>query len=91
MCSVLYVCIERFHMTSQISWEVWVAMLVFHIFQDDGKSPERLCEQPWSLSEETLLWKDFFCWYQSHVNSRQSVWSRLFAMGRILGFSGYYF
>ena len=78
--------IERFHMTSQISREIWVAMLVFHIFQDGGKSPERLCEQPWSLSEETLLWKDFFCCYRSHFNSRQSVWSRLVATGRILGF-----
>ena len=84
--SYLKFAIERFHMTSQISREIWVAMLVFHIFQDGGKSPERLREQPWSLREETLLWKDFFRCYRSHFNSRQSVWSRLFATGRILGF-----
>ena len=32
--------IEHFHMTSQISWEIWVAMLVLHILEDGGKSPK---------------------------------------------------
>ena len=62
-------------------------MLVFHIFQDGDKSPERLCEPPRSPHDETLLWKDFLRWYRSHFNSRQSIWSRLFATGWIHRFA----
>ena len=78
---------SRWVLTSQISREIWVAMLVFHIFEDGGKSPERLCEQSRSPREETLLWKDFLHWYRSYFNSRKSVWSRLFATVRIHGFA----
>ena len=40
-------------MTSQISREILVAMWVVYIFQDGGKSPERLWEQPRSPREKS--------------------------------------
>ena len=36
--------IERIHMTTHFSREIWVAMLVFHTFQHGGISSLRLCE-----------------------------------------------
>ena len=41
----------------------------FRRFRETG--PWRLCEQPRSPCEKTLLWKDFLHFYLSHCNSRQ--------------------
>ena len=79
--------IERFHMTSQISREIWVAMLVFHIFKmaanplsdyannRDPHVKKRYCEKISCVGIDLIL------------ISEKNVWSRLFATGRIHGFA----
>ena len=51
-------------MTSQISREILVAMLVFHIFQDGGKSPERHGNNLDPHVKKRSLWKDFLRCYR---------------------------
>ena len=68
--SLLYVRIERTHGASYFSREIWVAMLVFHIFQHGGMSALRLCEHARSPREKTLLrrilvLKSILFWYQT--------------------------
>ena len=78
--------IERFHMTSHFSREIWVAMLVFHIFQHSGVSSLRLCEHARSPREKTLFREDFLWSNRSCLDIRQNIRSRVPASCRIHGF-----
>ena len=66
--------IERIHMASHFSREIWVAMLVYRIFENGGISSLRSCEHARSPREKTLLREDFLCWNRFCLDyTRQNI------------------